>query len=472
MTDNKDTDIEIDADIDADADFENDDDMIDVDDAPVARPSLREIWDNNPLLKLGAIGVGGVAVIVTFLSLFGGKSGSDEKALIVAPDLASVSATPGSEDMDPEYRRALEERNIQEANRALMQGTSALPVPIGTSSESGLQVPQSPESAQADPLTAWRQEAEARRQAQQEEQRRRQAEPAQDPIAAMAPAMPEFAPMMQPVRPQPQPQVQRANPELAQNLAAQMRVIIAAQAPSSSAVSSVTTVPSSYVQQRDAQQRDTLPRSATADPLALQGFGQTPSAASATGMAAEEKTILPAGSVVYGQLMNQLNSDMPGPVLVSLASGPFAGGRAIGTLEVREDHMILSFSRVVKDGVTYRVQAVALDEATTLTGQRSSIDRHYFTRIVLPAAAEFIRGYARSASQLATSTTTTDGGGVVQETSTPDTRQELLSGAEEAADVVSEIFREQSRRPVTVHLNKGTTMGLLFLDTVTTASAQ
>ncbi|MGH8465007.1 MAG: DotG/IcmE/VirB10 family protein, partial [Pseudomonas sp.] len=185
-----------------------------------------------------------------------------------------------------------------------------------------------------------------------------------------------------------------------------------------------------------------------------------------------DKVIVAAGSIVYGQLMNQLNSDLPGPVLVSLLSGPFAGGRAIGQLEVKSDYMILTFTKVIKDGVVYQVEGVALDEETTLTGHRSDIDRHYFARVILPAAAEFIKGYAGAAAETATTVDNSGAGGPVQSNPDPDAEEQVYAGVEEGADQLSDILEDEAERPITIHLDKGTTLGILFINSVTTASAK
>src|SRR5690606_9021030 len=66
---------------------------------------------------------------------------------------------------------------------------------------------------------------------------------------------------------------------------------------------------------------------------------------------AKQEVIIPAGNIAYGQLLNALNSDIPGPVLVHVLSGPFSGGRALGQFQVSQDYLVLTFKAIVKDGV-------------------------------------------------------------------------------------------------------------------------
>lgn len=462
----RDDNVDIDQDYDNDADYGGVDDMIDAPRGQMngTRASLRETWDSNPVMKIAAIGLGAAVIVGGYFAIFGGAD-ADNAAIVATPPQTNVSSVPGTEDTDPEFRRALEELNQQEAVKAAETGGSALPVPIGTAAQSGLTVPAAPDAGDSDPLSQWRRDAESRRLAM-EQQVLGDEEP--DDGAA-----PEIVPMVQPVRPT--PQVARMDPDAPKRLAAQMRVIIAAQAPMNSRSAEITQVPSSYVLMKQEQERMRSEQggvqTASMDPMSA-GAGVSGSGTfTPGGQSNVDKVIVAAGSIIYAQLMNQLNSDLPGPVLVNLLSGPFAGGRAIGKLEVRQDYMILTFNKIIKDGVVYTAQGIALDEETTLTGHRSSIDRHYFTRIILPAAAEFIKGYAGAVAETGTSSTTTGGGGVVQDKPEPDGKEELYAGGEEAADRISEILEDESDRPVTVHVDKGTTFGILFLESVTTGNA-
>src|SRR5690606_4524314 len=106
---------------------------------------------------------------------------------------------------------------------------------------------------------------------------------------------------------------------------------------------------------------------------------------------------------------------------------------ALGQFNRQNEYLTLDFNRIVKDGVSYQISGIAMDEKTTLVGLASEVDNHYFQRIILPAAAKFIEGYAGAVAETGTSTTTTAGGGVVQETPEPDATDELYKGLETSA---------------------------------------
>jgi len=109
---------------------------------------------------------------------------------------------------------------------------------------------------------------------------------------------------------------------------------------------------------------------------------------------ARSEVLLSAGSIEYAQLLTEANTDVPGPILAQIVTGPFQGARLIGTFEETYNYLTLNFDTVVLDGVDYSVDAVAIDPETTLPGVVTDINRRYFTRVVLPVAAEFIAGFA------------------------------------------------------------------------------
>jgi intracellular multiplication protein IcmE len=159
-------------------------------------------------------------------------------------------------------------------------------------------------------------------------------------------------------------------------------------------------------------------------------------------------------------------------VLAQVLSGPFAGGRIIGKIAVTDEYMVINFTRIVKDTVSYKISAVALDENTTLAGQATDVDHHYFVRIILPAAASFLTGYSSSLSQTDQTSTAVSGVGTTTAAPQATTKQSLYKGVDTASQNVSSVLNAAATRPITVIIAKGTTMGVFFTDTVTTKDAE
>lgn len=428
---------------DNDFDLDNQDEF--ESDVPAQGPSLKDAWDNNPLMKIGAIvlalaiGVGG------YLTFFGGNK-EENNSKILQTSTGEIKVTVGAPDeVDKAYTDALAKENERVLKTAAQTGTSAIPTPLTGAGAGDISLPKAPEQAAEDPLQEWRRALDQSRIIKDDSMPGTTDLPPEAPITAI----------QRPTAPAPQAKM---DPEAAKRLSEQMRVIIAAQAPGPARVITTTSLDSEYVAMR--KQMDKAGRDGTG--------GGSGSAGDADADIAKADVIVPAGNIAYGQLLNELNSDIRGPVLVHVLSGPFEGGRALGQFSLQAEYLVLTFSAIVKDAVYYEIDGIALDEKTTLTGQQSDIDRHYFSRIILPAAAEFISGYAGAVAETGTTTTTTAGGGVVQDDPEPDATEEVYKGVESAADSIAEVLDENSNRPITVKLHKGTTMGILFLKSVTT----
>lgn len=416
-------------------------------DVPVQGASLKDAWDNNPLMKIGAIVLVIALAIGGYLTFFGAEK-EENKSKVSGLGSSEVKVTLGGDtEVDEAYKTALEAENQRDLERAKAGQGSTIPLPIAGTGSDEVVLPKAPEQAIEDPLEEWRRTLDT-------------TQIATDSALPSQADLPPEAPLNAIQRPAPPAPQAKMDPEAAQRLSEQMRVIIAAQAPSGARMLTATAVKSEYLEMQENLRKEASARGG--------GSGSAGEGADI----AEAEVIVPAGNIAYGQLLNELNSDIRGPVLVHVLSGPFTGGRALGQFTLQDEYLVLTFNAIVKDAVYYEINGIALDENTTLTGQQSDIDRHYFSRIILPAAAEFISGYASAVAETGTSTTTTAGGGVVQDDPEPDATEEVYKGVESAASSVSDVLQENSSRPITVKLHKGTTMGILFMESVTTEHAE
>lgn len=439
-----------------DIDIDTQDDDFAQDDAPKA--SIKEAWDNNPLMKLGAIVLGAAVLFGAYMIFAPKEEGPQGLARTNITGIENVKGVAGGTDnIDAELRRRLEEENERRADRALQTGQSSLPTNIDGATKDDITIPQPPPMVE-DPLETWRQANQRRADLDL------RAPPEQELVNEKEP---EIVPMPTPVRPQ-QAAV-KMDPNAAKALADQMRVIIAAQAPLPSKVKVITKEDSAYTLQK--KDSTSAPAGGFGAMAGLPAAGAGGAGFATPASAPEQpktRVIAQAGTIFYAQLLNELNSDIPGPALAHVLSGPFAGGRALGGYSVQEEYLVIEFSVIVKDGVGYTIEGIALDEKTTLAGHVTEINRHYFRRVILPAAAKFLEGYAAAAAQTVTSVTTTAGGGVIQQEEELDTKKELMKGVESAAGTISGVMTEQARRPITVIVKKGTTFGILMLKTVST----
>ncbi|MDB5478505.1 MAG: DotG [Alphaproteobacteria bacterium] len=431
--------------------------------APGGKPNFKEIWAQNPSLKIFA-GVAFAIVVLVAVLAFGSSDegpGTEDSSIRSG---AAVTQAPGTTELPPAYEEAVRQESERRATEAAESGGSSLPTPIARPSER-IEAPVQVE--ESDPLSEWRKEAEARRLERQ--QGGQPIEPVPDeplpaPIADTGPAAPQnsgtetvnAAPAAEP----PPPLPTAPSPDMIQamtgQLQAQMQTLLETQVPKESVVVSMNIQPGYDIKKY------------FGDPAAQNAAAANAGNAVAANQlaAAQPKPLISAGTIAYAQVLTESNSDVPGPVLAEVASGPLLGGRALGNFAVAQRHLVLQFSRIVKDGVEYPVTAIALDPGTTLPAVVTDVDNHYFSRVFLPSAARFIEGFADAATQQDTSVVVSNGTVVSNTTQQLNTREELLQGVNEGAQTFAEIVQEGADRPITVKVAAGTRIGMLFTSAV------
>lgn len=379
---------------------------------------------SNPMVKVGIV-VAAVATIVGGIVLFGGEKETATMSRVRAPK--EVAGNTGMEQVSPEMKRALEQSNEEVAEDAARQGGSAMPVPINAPEEK-LAVPDMGASAEEDPLERWRKI--------QEERQKREALQAR-------PAGPQVDPNAQVID------------KLAKSMATQMQTILDAQSLMAPEFEVVTS--SDWLEKQAKQKKE--------EKVAAQ---QAQANAAAQPQVIDLDIIQPAGTIEYAQLITEANSDVPGPVLAQIMSGPLAGSRILGSFKTEEDYLVLTFSTVVMDGVSNSADIIALDPATANVGLATEIDRRFFSRVILPAAAAFVEGMASAIAESGTTSVSVSGDTVVESSEELDTKQEVYKGVEEAGAKISEIMDDQaSDTKIMIKVEAGTAVGILFLQPVT-----
>ena len=449
-------------------DFDEDfSDISEEDDDQAEKPSLKELWDNTPALKLIAISLAVIVVGGIYLSMSSGAE-NKSKAILRVGDTSGVKHIPGQKKLDPAYKKALKETNIKTAQKAAKTGGSALPTPIGISKVSGLGMSEMPKKPKSDPLAEWRKATEMRR-------RKLQKDTDKEEPGGITP---QVVPLVQPIRPR--SPILKKNPGMSKALVKQMRTIISAQVPVKMNQKIVTARPSAYtvLQEKLKKQASAKAKAAKSSKKnahkKYDSYGDNPRGNRKRDSAesVQAKPIISPGTISYAQVLTEVNSDILGPVLAQVLSGPFAGGRAMGKVSVEEEYMVMTFKSIVKDGISYSIDAIAMDENTTLTGIVTDVDHHYFSRIILPAAASFIEGYGSAISEAGSTTTTGAGGETVTDKPKPSPKESLWEGFSESVKVVSEIVGKDADKAVTVKVAKGTTFGMLFLKEVKVGSVR
>lgn len=402
-------------DLDADSGFE---------DFETGKMSLADAWKTNPMVKIGGV-LGAVAIIIGGIMLFGGESVPVSPSVIGGTGKEAKEA-PGGKVSDT-YRSALQDMNEKSAEEARISGTSSLPVPIGQAR--GKVMPDTNKTSDEDPLERWRQI--------QEERLRKEQQVKMEPTAPAAPVKPV----------DPYAQEKQA---LAQSMQTQMQSVLETIGPKGPQSAQVTSGDFLEQKRRAVQEARQQAADAAIKP--------------ATGTV---EILLQAGRIEYAQLITEANSDVPGPVLAELASGPLAGSRMIGSFKTNEEYLTLSFDTVIVDGIALTANAVALDPNTSLPGVITEIDHKYFQRIILPAAAAFIEGIGGAIGESGSTTVVVDNGAAVSDSVDLNSRQEFFKGVEKASEKLSDIMdKNADKTKPMLRVAAGTHLGILFTKAV------
>lgn len=322
----------------------------------------------------------------------------------------TLTEAPGSK-APPAYVDAVNDASQKRADEALQQGRSALPTPVsGDENKAGLG--DEADQSQYDPLAEFRPNVP------------------QDAVQSQAP---DAAP------------VDPVDSDLLGKMQSQMTALFESWRPAG--IKNVQVI----------------------DPASLL---KNVSATTTTGQAAG-RVIISAGSIYYGVLLLEANSDAPGPIMAEVMSGPFTGGRLVGHFEVTREYLVIRFTKLTYRKKDYSIDVLAVDPNTTLGGMVTEKDSRYFTRIVLPSAAAFLEGFGQALSSPSNRVVTDSGNVLVFNESKKGLEDGLYRGISAAAGTVSGFLRDEAAatKPL-IRVAAGTPMGLFFVNSVAENTAQ
>jgi len=390
--------------------------------------SLGDIWRNNPLIKIAVLVIGAVVVIAGYM-IFGGRN-TDAPHSTVGTAVQDKEAPGGLTSQS--YENAINDVNEQRRTEAEITGQSHIDIPTSGPDTAATQpVTDEPPVTLEDPLNQWRaQTQQPQSQAPQLEQMPANTNMSQAPVQQQRPLGPDPA----------------AVQALSQAMSQQMASILDKHKINGAQIMQVTTA--DFMNKQNA--------AATA----------TQAVTDATPEVVQE-ILIPAGTIVYAQTMTEANSDVPGPVLARISSGPLTGSRILGTFQTTEEKLILKFDKVVINGIDYPINGVALDPKTTLPAVASDVDHRYFDRFILPAAAEFITGMADAISNREQTNVSVNGSTVTSSKPDLNTTEELAAGLSAGTQNIADDLNDEGNQiQPRVRVYAGTPIGILFLDPV------
>ena len=178
-----------------------------------------------------------------------------------------------------------------------------------------------------------------------------------------------------------------------------------------------------------------------------------------------------AGDGFYARTLYGVDSDYPGPVVLELLQPPLAGAVVHGGFERVRQRLVLRFTSLTWRGRTWPIDAWGVDPQCACYGIEGEVDRHFLSRVVLPAAARFAEGFLDAVAMPARTITMHDGT-VLHERSEGGTEEGLYAGAAAATRTLGDILIADAPKETTVRIPRGTPLVVMVARHVAAAPGE
>ncbi|MDE0051556.1 MAG: hypothetical protein OXO52_17340 [Rhodospirillales bacterium] len=172
-----------------------------------------------------------------------------------------------------------------------------------------------------------------------------------------------------------------------------------------------------------------------------------------------------AGRGLYARTLYSVNSDYPGPVFLELLEPPFVGAVVSGTFARVDERLALRLSRLEYRSRSVPVDAWAVGLDCACYGVRGEVDWHWFSRVLLPAAASFAEGFLAAFSRPEETVIVNGdilGPGVRYERRAAETGDAVNAGLATAARAAGDVLLESAPDGPTVRIPRDTELVVVF----------
>ena len=166
------------------------------------------------------------------------------------------------------------------------------------------------------------------------------------------------------------------------------------------------------------------------------------------------------GDGFYGRAVYAVNSDYPGPVVIELLEAPLAGAVVTGEFALVGERVVLKLSRLDWGGVSVPVDAWGVGLDCACFGVAGEVDRHWFSRVLLPGAVRFAEGFLAALGR-PDERLVVDGDVRYERRGSTD-REALFAGLGAAAGRVGEVWLEGAPAGPTVRVPRDTELVVMF----------
>jgi len=140
---------------------------------------------------------------------------------------------------------------------------------------------------------------------------------------------------------------------------------------------------------------------------------------------------------------------------------PLAGAVATGDFEVVRDRMVLRLTSLDHEGLRVPADGWAVGLDCACFGIAAEVDRHWFERVILPAAIAFAEGWSSALARPST-TVNIEGGVVVEGVRQATAKERIYEGLAAATGPAAAVLQEDAARAMTVRIPSNTALAVTF----------
>lgn len=180
-------------------------------------------------------------------------------------------------------------------------------------------------------------------------------------------------------------------------------------------------------------------------------------------------TRIPKGTQCWGSIDSYINTDKGGMIQATLFScagvkAKFANAKLFGNIKRNNEVIALTFDVMNYNGSGVAVKAVAMDEDTATSALEGEVDRHYFTRWILPLFLDTAAGIGEAAGRSGTTVTGPDGVSVSTQNGLSYASEVKVGVGKGVAGIAKKIEQEFQGNEKTVKTKAGKSIGIIFLE--------
>lgn len=175
--------------------------------------------------------------------------------------------------------------------------------------------------------------------------------------------------------------------------------------------------------------------------------------------------LIPAGRGIYAHTIISVDSDTSGQIILEADSGPVAGDRMFGNFSNaggNADRLIVQVTKIIHNGEEISANGIVIAPDSMETSVASSVDQHYVSRFILPAAAAFVQGLGSAIQTTSDTVGNVSPFGGYTYTQNLNIGKQLGIAAGTAAQQVANALQQNAPTRPTVHLAANSSVGVIF----------